>query len=405
VKLLIRVFVIIFFISFSWKNLLSQVAVKGVKVYTMADAAIDDGIVLVKGSKVERVGPASDIHIPAGYKVLTAKIVTPGLIDAHTVVGLAGYLNQSHDQDQLEKSDVIQPELRAIDAYNAREKLVEWLRYLGVTTIHTGHGPGALMSGQTMILKTVGDKAEDTAIKTSAMVAATLGSAVSNNFESPGTGSKGVAMLRTELVKARSYAEKSKNEDQTKRPARDLRMEVLVRILNKETPVLITAQTSTDIMSALRLAKEFDIEIVLDGAAEAYLLIDEVKSANVPVILHPTMVRNYGDTIDATYETAARLKAAGIPFAFQSGYESYVPKTRVVLYEAAIAVANGLTFEDALAALTIDAARILKIQDRVGSLETGKDADIVLFDGDPFEYTTKVCGVVISGEVVSEECR
>jgi imidazolonepropionase-like amidohydrolase len=117
------------------------------------------------------------------------------------------------------------------------------------------------------------------------------------------------------------------------------------------------------------------------------------------------MVRNYGDTIDATYETAARLKAAGIPFAFQSGYESYVPKTRVVLYEAAIAVANGLTFEDALAALTIDAARILKIQDRVGSLETGKDADIVLFDGDPFEYTTKVCGVVISGEVVSEECR
>jgi len=104
-------------------------------------------------------------------------------------------------------------------------------------------------------------------------------------------------------------------------------------------------------------------------------------------------------------ETAAKLKKAGIPFAFQSGFESYVPKTRVLLYEAAVAAANGLTFDEALAAATLEAARLLGISDRVGSLEPGKDGDVVLYDGDPFEYTSHVVGVVIQGEVVSQEPR
>jgi imidazolonepropionase-like amidohydrolase len=158
-------------------------------------------------------------------------------------------------------------------------------------------------------------------------------------------------------------------------------------------------------MSAMRLADEFDIKIVLDGAAESYLLLDEIKAAKVPVILHPTMVRNRGETQNASYETASKLQQAGIQFALQSGYESYVPKTRVILYEAAIAAANGLAFEDALAPITINAAQILRIDKRVGSLEKGKDADVVLFDGDPFEYTSHVCTVIIDGKVVSDECR
>jgi imidazolonepropionase-like amidohydrolase len=117
------------------------------------------------------------------------------------------------------------------------------------------------------------------------------------------------------------------------------------------------------------------------------------------------MVRPGGELENAAFDTAARLRDARIPFALQSGYESYVPKTRVVLFEAAISAANGLTFDQALAAITIDAARILGVADRVGSLERGKDADFALFDGDPFEYTSRVCGVVIEGEVVSETCR
>jgi imidazolonepropionase-like amidohydrolase len=132
---------------------------------------------------------------------------------------------------------------------------------------------------------------------------------------------------------------------------------------------------------------------------------DAIKAAGVPVILHATMVRARGETENLSMETAATLRKAGIPVALQSGYESYVPKTRVVLFEAAIAAAHGLSFVDALATVTIDAARILGIAGRVGSLEAGKDADLALFDGDPFEYTSHVVGVVIDGRVVSQEAR
>ena len=382
-----------------------KIAVKGETVYTMAGDPIQNGVVLIKNGKIERVGPASRLNIGSDYKILSNKIVTPGLIDAHTVVGLAGYYNQKHDQDQLEKSDPIQAELRAIDAFNAREKLVEWVRNFGVTTIHTGHGPGALISGQTMIVKTNGKTVNDALIKPTAMVAFSLGPNVGRNFKSPGTRSKGVAMIRTALLKAQNYVKKMQNKKEDKRPDRDLKMEVLAQILSKELPVLFTAQKATEIMSALRLADEFGIKIILDGAAESYLLLDEIKAAKVPVILHPTMVRNRGETQNASYETAAKLQQAGIQFALQSGYESYVPKTRVILYEAAIAAANGLAFEDALATITINAAQILGIDKRVGSLEKGKDADVVLFDGDPFEYTSHVCTVIIDGKVVSDECR
>jgi imidazolonepropionase-like amidohydrolase len=182
-------------------------------------------------------------------------------------------------------------------------------------------------------------------------------------------------------------------------------MEALADVLEGRIPALITANQVTEINAALRLAKEFGFKLVLDGAAEAYLILDELKSAGIPVIIHPTMVRNYGDTRNATFETAGKLQDAGILFAFQSGYESYVPKTRVILYEAAIAVANGLDPADAVAALTINAARILGIEKTTGSLSPGKEADVVLFDGDPFEYTSHVCTVVLDGEVVSDNCK
>ena len=159
-------------------------------------------------------------------------------------------------------------------------------------------------------------------------------------------------------------------------------------MLTQGLPLLVTANRANDILTALRLAKEFDIRMVLDGAAEAYLLVDQIKAAGVPVILHPTMLRAGGDTENLSIETAATLQKAGIPVALQSGYEGYVPKTRVVLFEAAVAAANGLTFDEALAAVTIDAARILGVEARVGSLEAGKDGDLALFDGDPFEYIT-----------------
>jgi len=141
---------------------------------------------------------------------------------------------------------------------------------------------------------------------------------------------------------------------------------------------------------------------VLDGAAEAYLVLDQIKAAGVPVLLHPPMVRTTGETVNASWETAAELHEAGIPFAFQAGFEGYVPKTRIVHYEAAIAIANGLPYLAGLEAITIGSARILGIDDRVGSLERGKDADIALFNGDPFEFLTSTTGVMINGQWVVE---
>ncbi|HEX7117274.1 MAG TPA: amidohydrolase family protein [Longimicrobiales bacterium] len=382
----------------------AQIAVRGETVYTMAGPPIQDGVVLIgRDGKIERVGPAARVAVPDEYRTLTAKVVTPGLIDAHSVVGLAGYLNQDHDQDQLERSNAIQPELRAFDAYNARERLVEWLREHGITTVHTGHGPGALMSGQTMIVKTRGETVGEALVDSVTMVAMTLGPEVARNYDGrPGTRAKGVALIRAQLIKAQDYLRKLEDGDD---PPRDLKLEILARVLRGEVPALITAQRATEILAALRLQREFGFRLVLDGAAESYDLIEEIKAAGVPVILHPTMARHNGTLENATMETARRLRDAGIRVALQSGYEGYVPKTRVVLFEAAMAAAYGLPFEQALATVTIDAARILGIDDRVGSLEPGKDGDVVLFNGDPFEYTSHVCTVLIEGRVVSQRCR
>lgn len=383
-----------------------QLAIEAEVIHTMAGKTIRNGVILVKDGKITRVGPENETPVVAGTRRLTAKVVTPGLIDAHSVVGLAGYLNQPHDQDQLEKSAAIQPELRAIDSYNAREFLVGWLRGFGVTTIHTGHGPGALVSGQTLIAKTRGDTVDDAVVVPSAMIAATLGEdAFADKGKAPGTRAKELALLRQALLDAQEYRTKASSAAADKKPSRDLRKEAFAGVLEGKTPLLITVNRAHDIVSALRIAKEFNVRVVLDGAADAHLVVDEIKAAGVPVIVHPTMARPFGDEENLTLENAAILKKAAIPVALQSGYESYVPKTRVVLLEAAMAAANGLSFDDALATITIDAARIIGVADRVGSIEPGKDADLALFDGDPFEYTTHVTGVVIDGKVVSEEER
>ncbi len=376
-----------------------QLAIKAETIWTMTGEPIRNGVVLVNNGKVEAVGPASSVNVPANYRIINAKVVTPGLIDAHTVVGLNGYLNQPHDQMAVETSSAIQPELRAIDAYNAEEKLIEWVRSFGVTTIHTGHQPSALVSGQTMIAKTTGRNVDQATIVPAAMIAAVLGDAANaGQGKSPGTRAKQAAMLRAELIKAQSYGTKPD-------AARELKSEMLKKVLNREIPLLVTAHKVQDIMTALRIAREFNIKIVLDGASEAPLVINEIKASGFPVIVHPTMARAGGDTESLSLETASKLKAAGIPVALQSGYESYVPKTRVVLFEAAMAAANGLSRRDALATITIDAARILGIDTRTGSIAPGKDADLALYDGDPFEFTTHCTGTIINGQVVSDVVR
>ncbi|MDQ4122683.1 MAG: amidohydrolase family protein [Acidobacteriota bacterium] len=405
-------FLFLFLLLTAYPSLLTvnaQIAVRGEQVWTMtANEPIRDGMVLINNGKIERVGAANSIQIPANYRVITAKVVTPGLIDARTVVGIAGYLAQPHDQMQVETSAPMQPELRAIDSYNTEEKLIEWLRSFGVTTIHTGHGTGVAVSGQTMVAKTIGKTADEAAIVPTAMIAATLGdSSLFSGGRAPGTRAKQIAMLRAELLRAQDYNRRVDDAkgDATKMPTRDLRQEMFGRVLRREIPILITVHRHQDIVTAIRLGKEFNLRLVLDGVSEAQRVLPEIKASGYPVIVHPTMYRAAGETEKLSMETASKLKQAGIPFALQSGFEAYVPKTRVVLLEAGMAAANGLSQRDALAAITIDAAQLLGIQARVGSLAAGKDADLALFDGDPFEFTTHCVGTIINGNVVSEVVR
>jgi imidazolonepropionase-like amidohydrolase len=407
----------------------AQVAIKAATIYTMRDAQggiIQNGTIVITDGKIAAVGPSAGITIPAGHRVLEAAVATPGLIDAHATVGLTGIFNTPHDSDQLDRSAPIQPELRVIDAYNPQEPLITWVRSFGITTIHTGHAPGELISGQTAIFKTRGLTVNDALVKSPAAVVATLGPESFRDGGNPGTRGKAIAMLREELVKAQEYAAKrakdkaapanpapetapeaaTADDDKDKQSgSRNLRLDMLADVLDKKLPLLITAHRAQDIAGALRLQEEFGFTLILDGAAEAYTLINEIKAAGVPVIVHPTMQRAVGETENLSMETAAKLRAAGIQVAIQSGFESYVPKSRVVLLEAGIAAANGLGLVGALATITIDAAKITGIADRVGSIDLGKDGDIALYSGDPFEYTTRCVGVIIEGQIVSETPR
>lgn len=403
----------------------AQVAIKAATIYTMRDAQggiVQNGTIVITDGKIAAIGPSASITIPAGHRVLEAAVATPGLIDAHATVGLTGIFNTPHDSDQLDRSAPIQPELRVIDAYNPQEPLITWVRSFGVTTIHTGHAPGELISGQTAIFKTRGLTVNDALVRSPAAVVATLGPESFRDGGNPGTRGKAIAMLREELVKAQEYAAKrakdkaapqsttpapdTTDDDKDKKSgARNLRLDMLADVLDKKLPLLITAHRAQDIAGALRLQEEFGFSLILDGAAEAYTLINEIKAAGVPVIIHPTMQRAVGETENLSMETAAKLRAAGIPVAIQSGFESYVPKSRVVLLEAGIAAANGLGLVGALATITIDAAKITGISDRVGSIDLGKDGDIALYTADPFEYTTRCIGVIIEGQVVSETPR
>ena len=373
------------------------------------NAPIENGVIVIQDGKITAVGASGAVTIPDDAHRIAAPIVTPGLIDARSVVGLAGWLNYDHDQDQLESSEPMQPELRAIDAFNGREPLIEWIRSFGVTTVHTGHAPGQLISGQTMIVKTRTGEVDDVVINPWFGIAATLGDSAlaSDRGKSPGTRAKQLAILRQALIDAQTYGEKvAKAEAEGESPPkRHLRHEAFLKLLDREVPLIVNCHRSVDLQNAMRLSQEFNFKLILEGAAEAYDHLDAIRDAQIPVFAHAPMARATGEAENASMTTYAKLVEAGIACALESGYEGYVPKTRVVLYEAAIACAYGASFQDALGGITLSAAQILGIADRVGSIEVGKDADVALYDGDPFEYTTHCIGVLIEGAIVSRIVR
>jgi len=413
-----------------------QLAISATTLHTVSSSGtIQDGVVLIENGKITQIGSAADITVPDGYERLTSDTITPGFIDAHSVVGLAGWYNVLADQDQDETTAPNQAELRAIDGFNPSEPLLAYLLQHGVTVIQAGPGRSNPIGGQAGIFKTHGSTVEAMTIRFPSAMIFTLGEVPKKTYgerkQTPMTRMGTAALIRQALLGAQSYAkqwqdyvsstdetsadevsadevsvdevsvdEVSEDKDH-KAPDRDLKKEALAAVVQGELPALFTVHREDDILTALRIAKEFNLTLLLDAATEGYLVVPEIQQAGVPVIVHPSMQRISSlETSNTSLENAAILADAGIRIALQSGFESYVPKTRIVLFEAAIAMVNGLGFERALRAITLDAAQILGIDARVGSLEPGKDADLVLFDGDPFEYTSHIQTVILNGQVV-----
>jgi imidazolonepropionase-like amidohydrolase len=375
----------------------------------MGDAGtLRDGVVLIEDGKITAVGPSERVSVPPDCQRFRAKVVIPGLIDSKGSVGLSGLYNVEADQDQDEATNPNTAELRVLDSFNPHEPLLAFARSYGVTTVQVSPGEVNPIAGQAGIFKTLGDNSEQMSLRPVSAMVFNLGERPKGVYgerrKAPATRMGTAALIREALLDAQNYIQKwerwesLKSKDPAKMPERDLKMEALAGVLNGTTPAIFVAHREDDILTALRLAREFQLTPILSQATEGYLVRDAISRAGVPVLVGPTLQRlDALETNNATLENAALLAEAGIPIAFSTGFEGYVPKQRVLLFEVAIASVNGLGFERALRAATVEAARILGIDDRVGSLEKGKDADLVLFDGDPFEYTTHVEAVLVNG--------
>jgi imidazolonepropionase-like amidohydrolase len=375
-------------------------AIRARRIHTATGAPILDGVIIVEGGRIKAVGPAATIEIPNGTPVIAADEVTPGLIDAHSVCGLSGAFNVSADQEQDETSDPNQADLRAIDGYNPNDPHLEFLRANGVTVIHAVPGRANVIGGQTGIFRTAGTTVNDALIRFPAGLVVNLGesSKSSTPGKAPQTRMGSAALVRNTLNQAKNNL--AKKDDP--KAARNLKLESLQPMLEGKAPVIFCAQRADDLVTALRLADEFKLKPILSLAAEAYLVPDTIAASKAPVIVHPTMQRAASsmETVNAFAGNAAFLADRNVPIVIGTAFESYVPKTRVLRSEAAMAMTHGLGHARALRAVTIDAAKLLGIDKDHGSIEAGKIADLVLYDGDPFENATHVAFTVMAGKVV-----
>jgi imidazolonepropionase-like amidohydrolase len=374
------------------------------RIHTVSGETITDGAILVEKGKIIYVGPRDGITLRPDTPVVTAAVVTPGLIDAHTVVGASGSVNIPADQDQDERSDPNQAELRILDSFNPNEPFLQFIREQGVTVIHAMPGRVNAIAGQTGVFRTYGGTAEGMKLRFPAGLLVNLGEVPKQAYPGrlPSTRMGTAGLIRTALAQARAYGRKrAAAKDGEKRPPSNLKLEALRLALDRKVPVIFSAHRADDLATALRLAREFNLNATLTLATEAYLLPDTIAAAKVPVVVHPTMQRvSTMETFNSHLCNAAILADHHVPVTIGTAFEGYVPKTRVLRYEAAVAMVNGLGFDRTLRAITLDAARLLGIDDRYGSIAKGKVADLVLYDGDPFEHSTHVTHTIMDGRVV-----
>ncbi|CCO08085.1 amidohydrolase [Desulforamulus hydrothermalis] len=370
-------------------------------VFTMAGPPISRGTVLVEGSKIVQVG--RQLPLPDDIEVFdaTGKLVLPGLIDAHTHVGIMEEIYRLEGDDTNETSNPVTPHLRAIDAVNPYDLGFQDALAGGVTTVVTGPGSANVVGGEMVVMKTHGTVVDDMIIRFPAGLKCALGENPKRVYGSgkkmPATRMASAALLRETLVAAQNYLVKQKRAAaEGNIPERDLQMEAVVRVLKKEVPLRVHAHRADDIMTAVRIAREFDLDLVVEHCTEGHLIAPWLAAAGVKAVVGPVISnRAKVELMNRSLETALALCQAGVPFALMTDHP--VVPIQYLSLSAALAVKGGLPEETALKAITVDAAGLLGIRQRVGSLEAGKDADIIVADRSLFDPNHRIEMVFVNG--------
>jgi imidazolonepropionase-like amidohydrolase len=385
---------------------------RGAKVYPVNGAPLERGVVIVNGGKIAAVGTDAT-QIPSGAKVIdvTGKVIMPGIVDTHSHIGIGPAPAVPANADVNEMTGPLEPQVRAMDAIYPADPRIRMATAGGITTANIMPGSGNVIGGQTAYVKLRGSTIEEM------LIPGALGGMKMANGENPKnygrrnqapmTRMEEAALARKEYIKAQEYRRKwddynkklGSGDKDAKPPERDLELEPLVEVLEGKRIVQHHTHRADDIMTVLRLADEFHFRVVIHHGTEAYKVADEIAKRHVPVSL--IIIDAPGGKLEAiNYNPAgaAILDKAGVKIAFHT--DDDINSSRFILREAALAVREGLNEETALKALTINGAEMLDLQQRVGTLEPGKDADLIVLSGDPFSVYTKVLETWIEGQKV-----
>jgi imidazolonepropionase-like amidohydrolase len=390
-------------------------AVVGGRVLTGAGEEFENGVVLVEDGRITAVGPAASVPVPPGARVIDAagRVVTPGFVDSHSHLGLGPSGGVTEDN---EMSNPVTPELRVIDSihpegegpdeHQFRRALAE-----GVTAVVARPGSGNVIGGQSAVLKLCGGTVDDMVLLFPADMKMALGRKgyYASKGVMPTTKMGAAYLVRKALVEAAEYGEALARYDKEKAkdpkaapPPRDLGKEALLKVVRREIPVHIHVDSSDDIMTAVRLAEEFKfLRLSLGHAVEAYKVAGELARRGVIVVVGPQMTA-YDDE-GRLVNLAGYLADKGVPVDIMT--DADVVQESFLRYQAAIAVKYGMDPKQALRAITLGPARTMGLERRIGSLEAGKDADIVVFDGNPFDVASRVLTVLVDGRIVFEAGR
>jgi imidazolonepropionase-like amidohydrolase len=397
-----------------------MIAIVDGKVMTVTQGTLEKGTVLVEGGRIVAVGEEVEIPEDAQVYDATGKVVMPGLIDAHCHVGIFPDGIGWQYSDGNEMTDPITPHLRALDAVHPEDPAFKDLVTAGVTTVLTGPGSANLIGGQWVCLKTAPKASvEQMVLLEPAGMKMALGENPKRVYgeqkKLPSTRMGNAAALRAALVDAQNYLEKWRryeadvaqyeakaeagdaDAESPKLPERDLKLDALGKVLRREMRARVHAHRADDMLTAIRIAEEFKLDLTLEHATEGYKIADILAAKGIPVTAGPILFsRVKYELKDMTPKNPGALTRAGVKVAIQTDETS---ATKYLAINAALAVREGMPEEAALRAITINAAEIIGVADRVGSLEVGKDADIVVFDGHPFDYRTVPELVLVDGLV------